>query len=96
MCDCLKAQDWPAAQQIVWDEFMDMHHLFETASKPFSYLNDTNRQVLSYFEKYWESEGDGPLITMDAGPNIHLLFRQDQQELAERTKRDFLINYDVI
>ena len=28
-------------------------------------------------------EGDGPLITMDAGSNIHLLYRPDQQELYD-------------
>ena len=40
---------------------------------------------------------DGPLVTMDAGPNIHLLYRPDQAELARQFKSDYLVgNYDVL
>ena len=45
----------------------------------------------------WEKEGDGPLITMDAGPNIHLLYRLDQADMAFKFKQDHLLgNYDVL
>ena len=40
---------------------------------------------------------DGPLVTMDAGPNIHLLYRLDQQNLAQEFKqRELVGNYDVL
>ncbi len=39
----------------------------------------------------------GVNFTMDAGPNIHLLYRPDQAMLAQQFKQDNLVgNYDVI
>jgi len=38
---------------------------------------------LMSLRKMWQEKGDGPLVTMDAGPNIHLLFRRDQKEALE-------------
>ena len=92
----LEEGDWRAAYEIVWKEFWDMHQLFQTANEPFSYMTDKSKAVLDALQSFWEKNGDGPLVTMDAGPNIHLLFRKDQADMAERIKRGFLVDYDVI
>lgn len=92
----LKAEDWQHAYQIVWAEFQDMHELFHTAENSFSYLTDETKEILNQMEQLWLKENDGPLVTMDAGPNIHLLYRPDQLNLANRLKQDFLLNHDVI
>lgn len=92
----LRKQDWRSSYDIVWDEFNDLHHLFETASQPFSYMNDATQRILAYLKAYWLKKNDGPLITMDAGPNIHLLYRTDQIETAAFLKKEFLGKYDVI
>jgi len=91
-----EAKDWLEAHNIVWQEFMDMHQLFETASEPFSYMTDKTKLVLEKLKGFWGKNNDGPLVTMDAGPNIHLLFRPDQQDMAYRMQRGFLVDYDVI
>jgi diphosphomevalonate decarboxylase len=93
----LKAKDWASAFQVCWREFQDMHQLFATCSEPFTYMNENTRLVLNQLQDFWTKKGDGPLITMDAGPNIHLLYRPDQTELALQIKSDYLIgNYDVL
>ncbi|HJN37688.1 MAG TPA: diphosphomevalonate decarboxylase [Gammaproteobacteria bacterium] len=74
----LKIQDWPKAFELCWQEFWDMHALFYTSSPPFYYLNHQSIQVLNQLYQQWQIDQDGPLITVDAGPNIHLLFREDQ------------------
>lgn len=84
-----KQADWPMMYQLCWDDFQDMHHLFESCSQPFSYLTEESRALLKVFERIWK-QGDGPLVTMDAGPNIHLLYRPDQSELSARIKADYL------
>ncbi|GHT90381.1 diphosphomevalonate decarboxylase [Alphaproteobacteria bacterium] len=66
---------WDAAYQICWEEFWDMHALFETASPSFGYMQPETIRVLSEIRKFWKSNGDGPIVTLDAGPNIHLLWR---------------------
>ena len=91
------AHDWTSAYQICCKEFQDMHELFTTCKEPFSYINAQSKAALDTLHAHWQQAGDGPLITMDAGPNIHLLYRPDQAEMASKLKQDKLIGpYDVL
>jgi diphosphomevalonate decarboxylase len=81
---CLQNQDWPQAFELVWQEFWDMHALFETASVPFGYLTAESMTVLRVVRDIWQREGDGPIVTVDAGPNVHLLFRPEQQAMQQQ------------
>lgn len=74
--------EWKALYENVWAEFWDMHSLFETSQPPFGYFLPGTLQVIETLREFWDNEKDGPLVTMDAGPNLHLLWRKDQKELA--------------
>lgn len=92
-----RAQNWHDAYQICWQEFQDMHALFSSCDEPFSYMTTATCKVLEQLQTFWHEEEDGPIVTMDAGPNIHLLYRLDQGELAYRFKQKYLMGqYDVI
>lgn len=84
----LQTGNWAAAYEICWAEFWDMHALFESSRPSFGYMNAASLAVLEICRAYWRETGDGPLVTMDAGPNVHLLFRREQEaayrELSER------------
>lgn len=91
------ARDWKNAYEICWREFQDLHLLFSSCAQPFSYITERSNDVLTTLQKLWQQEGDGPLVTMDAGPNIHLLYRLDQADIALKFKQKYLIgNYDVL
>lgn len=91
------AKDWKSAYEICWREFQDMHHLFSSCDKPFTYITKDSLTVLNLLQDLWQRNGDGPIVTMDAGPNIHLLYRPDQADLARQFKSDYLVgNYDVL
>lgn len=92
----LAHQEWRAAYLTVWQEFWDMHALFQTAKQPFGYLQPASLTVLDYLSEYWENNGDGPLITLDAGPNVHMLFRADQAAMANEIKNTLAKNFEVI
>ena len=80
--------DWKSCFNISKEEFLDMHSLFETSQTPFSYRNKTTEKVIDFIDFIWEKREDGPLMTMDAGSNIHLLYRKNQRELKlEITKK---------
>lgn len=97
LLDAFAAKNWSAAYQVCWQEFQDMHHLFSTCAQPFSYISANSQAVLTLLQDMWQREGDGPIVTMDAGPNIHLLYRMDQAELAQKFRVDYLLgNYDVL
>lgn len=93
----LRQNNWQEAYQICWREFEDMHHLFESCATPFSYLGEESKAILKALQALWQQEGDGPIVTMDAGPNIHLLYRPDQAQLAQRFKNNVLTGkHDVL
>ncbi len=97
LLNAFMAKDWVEAYQICWREFQDMHQLFNTCAQPFSYISSNSLGVLNDLQQLWDKKGDGPIVTMDAGPNIHLMYRPDQMEMAREFKRDYLVgNYEVL
>lgn len=76
----LASRNWREAFEITWNEFWDMHALFETSQPSFGYMSDVTIRVLRQVrERTWDAGIRGPLITMDAGPNIHLLHIDDNE-----------------
>ncbi len=92
----LRNDQWALAFQVVWDEFEDMHQLFETSEPAFSYRNEKSKKALEDCQKVWLYKKDGPLVTMDAGPNIHLLFRENQRTIFLKMKNYFSEKHRVI
>ncbi|MCB0414054.1 MAG: diphosphomevalonate decarboxylase [Bdellovibrionales bacterium] len=88
LCRSLKQLSWKEAFCIVWAEFWDMHALFETSHPPFGYMSKGSLRVLTCLRKHWEEFDDGPIVTMDAGPNIHCLYRDDQRKMAEKIQKE--------
>lgn len=84
LLSALRQNHWESAYELCWNEFIDMHALFETSRPAFGYMGAATWDVLTKLRADWTALGDGPLITLDAGPNIHLLYRPEQRELAER------------
>ncbi len=96
LLDSFRNQDWQKSFEIVWQEFQDMMALFETAENPFSYLTLSSHFVLNTLRDYWHTHHDGPLVTMDAGPNVHLLFRDDQEGMATLLTDAFRERFKVL
>ena len=96
LLQALHTQQWKDAYHICWREFQDMHALFSTAEPTFSYITQQTNDVLMRIQERWKQIDDGPLVTMDAGPTIHLLYRPDQAALALQLKHDFVSDYDVL
>lgn len=97
LLNALKNERWSDAYEITWAEFWDMHALFETARPSFGYMNSDSLNVLRHVQReMWHNQGDGPLVTMDAGPNVHLLYRPEQTELAKQFQGAFGAKYKVI
>ena len=89
LVQALRAEDWKAAHQLTWTEFWDMHTLFHTAQPAFMYMNPLSFKILKKLNDSFNLSGDGPLVTMDAGSNIHLLYRPDQKSFYFETINQF-------
>ena len=82
----LKQNHWAGLFQTLKEEFWDMMDLFHTSSPRFSYLKPGSLKVLQKVDILWKKHRDGPLVTMDAGPHVHLIWRQDQRALMSEIK----------
>ena len=81
-----REKSWVNIYKIVKEEFLDLHCLFETSSPSFSYQTSDSQNILKELFCFWDQKGDGPLITMDAGSCIHLLYRSDQEKISQDIK----------
>lgn len=82
-------KDWQKAWQLVWDEMWDMHELFHTAQPSFEFMAEKSKEILEFLRKQYLAAKDGPFITMDAGANIHLLYRKGQKSLGPELQKSF-------
>lgn len=96
LVEALQIKNWKTVYEICWSEFWDMHALFETSLPSFGYMQPETLKILNWIRDFWKVIGDGPLVTMDAGPNIHFLFRLDQKEMMETFYKKWSSSFDII
>lgn len=84
LMSALNNDAWLDAYQICWEECADMHALFETSRPYFRYIQPKTLEYLNLIDTFWKDNKDGPIVTIDAGANIHLLWRTDQCELRNK------------
>lgn len=89
-------KDWAKAFEITWAEFWDMHALFATSNPSFQYMSKDSLAVLTEIHNYWREKQDGPLVTMDAGANVHFIYRDEQKAAADEIQSLFVNNFQVI
>lgn len=89
LIQALQNGNWKSGFEICWAEFWDMHALFETSQPSFGYMNSDTLTVLELMRGIWRRDGDGPIVTMDAGPNVHVLLRPDQTAKAAEWLQSF-------
>jgi diphosphomevalonate decarboxylase len=58
--------------KIAWSESWEMHSLFHTAAAPFSYWQPRSVEILQWLSPF-VSGPEPPIVSMDAGPNLHLI-----------------------
>lgn len=84
--EALASGDFKKLAEISWEDLWDMHSLFHTSQPPFFYFAPKTIEVLRFVENFWEKHGDGPIATIDAGPNVHLLVPTQD---ADRYRKEF-------
>lgn len=91
LVEALATRNWRSAFETSWAEFFDMHALFETSRPSFGYMTSASHEVVQTVRRlFWmNGEASGPLVTMDAGANVHLLFcdvEHSEQQVARARK----------
>lgn len=86
MKQALSEGDVRTVARIAWEESWEMHSLFHTCSEPFSYWEPGSMKVLQALDPWVngthrETPIVTPIVTMDAGPNVHVIVDATQREL---------------
>ncbi len=93
LIEALKKGDIKCVSEITWREMWEMHSLFHTAQEQFSYWVPETVEVLNWVLSFLESAKRPPIVTMDAGPNVHILVpRVDADIWRERLDARFAGN----
>jgi diphosphomevalonate decarboxylase len=72
----IEAGDVAAVSKLAWGEMWEMHSLFHTSDDPFTYWEPQTIEALQFFGEFLGSQnpvGCPPIVTLDAGPNVHVL-----------------------
>lgn len=88
----LNTNQWAAACEITWIEFWDMHALFETAKPPFGYMTGASLQILNILRPALNEL----MITMDAGANVHVIYREEDREKADGIFKELEKTFQVV
>ncbi len=78
----LNHKHWRKCFQITWEEFEDLHRMYESASPPVKYRTQSSEFVVQFIRDFWKQHNTGPLLTMDAGSCVHLLYQPVQKTMA--------------
>jgi diphosphomevalonate decarboxylase len=84
-CTALAQGDLICLARIAWNETWEMHSLFHTALEPFSYWQPGSMDLLQWLAPAINEPAPAivspPIISMDAGPNVHLIVEATDADL---------------
>ncbi|MBC7386135.1 MAG: hypothetical protein H7301_08255 [Cryobacterium sp.] len=78
--------NWESVIQLAGVDSRDMHELFSSAEPPFSYFEKGTESVLDFLKR--EHRDARVAVTLDAGPNIHLIVPQSEEQYWKRVISD--------
>jgi len=76
MRGALAQGDLPSIARHAWCEAWEMHSLFHTSEDPFSYWKPATMDVLHWLAPFVRAAENPPIVTLDAGPNVHVIVRE--------------------
>jgi diphosphomevalonate decarboxylase len=86
----LESGDLRTVSKLAWGEAWEMHSLFHTAEEPFSYWEAQTMEVLQFLTPFMSADATEtpPIVTLDAGPNIHIIVESQHADLWRKRIRD--------
>jgi diphosphomevalonate decarboxylase len=79
--------------KIAENEALSLHALLMTSSSGTILLQPNTLQIIAEIKKFRESTRLDLFFTIDAGPNVHLIYFEDQREMVLQFVKERLIHY---
>ncbi len=82
----LQRKDFPSLGMLIEEDCINMHAVMMTQTPPLFYWNGTTMDIIQAVIR-WREEGIPVYFTIDAGPNVHLICEEkDEQRVIEAVK----------
>ncbi|MGK5088119.1 hypothetical protein WDW86_11225 [Bdellovibrionota bacterium FG-2] len=101
----LLSGQWNTIAIEVWREMWEMHSLFHTSVEPFSFWEPGSLEVLKEFMPLFAQGAGGererrenarlPMVTMDAGPNVHVIVPRVEKSMWQEKLRCTFPKYEI-
>lgn len=89
--DCLQKGDWKTFISITENEALSLHALMMSSSPGFILMNQNTINIIGLIREYRKRSATPLCFTLDAGPNVHLLYRkQDKPEIKNFIETELL------
>ena len=100
----LISNDLTTVSRVSWQECWEMHSLFHTSSEPFTYFEPGTIEVLRWIapsvsvneNQVLPSEIPPPIVTLDAGPNVHILVPTENAEVWVKRLRNQFPQFGIL
>ncbi|MFO8053811.1 MAG: diphosphomevalonate decarboxylase [Bacteroidales bacterium] len=80
LLDAINNNDWPQFSRIVENEALSLHAMMLSSIPGFTLLQQETLDIIEAVQKFRETENIPLTFTLDAGPNVHLLYPQTYKD----------------
>jgi diphosphomevalonate decarboxylase len=91
LVEVLEMGDFAQFAAIAEEEATSIHRLMETSDPPYSLLKPATLEIIGRIQTYRETSGFPVCFTLDAGPNVHVIYPGEVRvEIQQFIKNDLL------
>jgi diphosphomevalonate decarboxylase len=80
LAEALRKGDWNSFIEITESEALTLHALMMSSSPGFLLMEPSSIEIMRRIREYRKRSSKPLCFTLDAGPNIHLIYRQQDQD----------------
>ncbi len=95
MMSALGSVQLQSVARIAWAEAWEMHSLFHTCTEPFTYWEPGTLEGLKWLAPMIY-EHSPPIVTLDAGPNIHIIVEKSAREFWRNRLREHFLDTVIL
>lgn len=93
MVDAIQTGDEESFIQIVEHEALSLHALMMTSKEGFTLLNENTWRIINWIRRFREEKNVFLTFTLDAGPNVHVLYKDSDKSQIENVIKSDLMNF---
>lgn len=93
LLEALKKADWDEIIRITESEALTLHALMMSSNPPYMLLEPGSVQIIKLVQTFRKETGFPVFFSMDAGPNVHLLYPEQYKIQVEAFIEEKLLHY---